>query len=79
MITFISNRHKPSGHLKFGTAKAKALILEFISDRYHHNVSRSALYSHDIMSIISNVADGEVEKKYKFGRTLGQGTFATGE
>lgn len=28
------------------------------------------------MSII-NVQDGEVEKRYKFGRTLGQGTFAT--
>lgn len=27
--------------------------------------------------MISNVNDGDVEKKYKLGRTLGQGTFAT--
>lgn len=27
--------------------------------------------------MIINTHDGEVEKKYKFGRTLGQGTFAT--
>lgn len=29
------------------------------------------------MTMIVNTHDGEVEKKYKFGRTLGQGTFAT--
>lgn len=27
--------------------------------------------------MIANVQEGEVEKRYKFGRTLGQGTFAT--
>lgn len=27
--------------------------------------------------MIINIQDGEVEKRYKFGRTLGQGTFAT--
>lgn len=27
--------------------------------------------------MIVNLQDGEVEKRYKFGRTLGQGTFAT--
>jgi calcium/calmodulin-dependent protein kinase I len=27
--------------------------------------------------MIANVQDGEVERRYKFGRTLGQGTFAT--